>query len=128
VVTEHAEAMVIDVEQTVTRVLAGAPILAEIRSVVGRFVEASAESHAVKAAAGVLGAADYGPLEKRAWVAVDKLVTVGKNAGVLRPDAKTEDLMLLITTAPSDVPREARTRWLSLFLDGLTTGTKSTKD
>jgi len=128
VVTEHAEAMVIDVEQTVTRVLAGAPVLAEIRGVMSRFVETSAESHAVKAAAGALGAADYGPLEKRAWVAVDKLVTAGKGAGVLRPDAKTEDLMLLITTAPSDVPREARTRWLSLFLDGLTTGTKSTKD
>lgn len=120
VVAEHAEAMVVDAEETAARVMAGAPILAEIRGVARRFVEASAENHAVKAAADVIGAADYGPLEQRAWVALDKIVTMGKAAGVLRPDAATGDMMLLIATVPADQPPEARTRWLALFLDGLT--------
>lgn len=122
VVTEHAAAMVEDVEATLERARNGAPVLAEIAGAVTRFIESSAENHAVKAAAAVLGATDHGPLEQRGWVAADQLVALALAAGVLRPDATTADLMLLISTAPTDQPPEARARWLKLFLDGLTTG------
>jgi AcrR family transcriptional regulator len=120
VVNEHVEEMVVDVESTVDRVRAGAPALAEIEGVTRRFVESSAANHAVKAAAGVLGATDYGPLEQRAFIAVGELVDLARDAGVLRPDAGTEDFLLLITTAPTEQTPEVRARWLRLFLDGLT--------
>jgi AcrR family transcriptional regulator len=122
VVNEHVEAMVVDVEATVARVEAGAPALAEIQGVTSRFVESSAENHAVKAAAQLLGAADYGPLEQRAYLAVDRLVALARDAGVLRADASTEDFMMLLTTAPTDQPPATRARWLRLFLDGMTAG------
>jgi AcrR family transcriptional regulator len=119
VVTEHAEAVVADVEATVVRVRAGAPILAEIRGVTSRFLESSAANYAVKAAAPLLGAADYGPLERRAYAAADELVAIARDAGVLRPDASTADFTLLLNTAPANQPAAARARWLELFLDGL---------
>jgi AcrR family transcriptional regulator len=128
VVTEHALEMVEDVEATVERVQAGSPVMAEIRGAVERFVESSARNHAVKAAAAVLGATDHGPLEERGWIAVDKLIARAREAGGLRPDATTEDLMLLINTAPTDAPPAARARWLALVLDGLTAGAPATVD
>jgi AcrR family transcriptional regulator len=122
VVSEHAEAVVVDIEEAVARVTAGADVLGELRGVASRFVEAVARSHAVKAAADVLDAPDYGPLEQRAWAAADRLVTMARDAGVLRPDATPADFRLLISTAPADQPPAARARWLALFLDGLTAG------
>ncbi len=120
VVDEHVEAMAADVEATVARVRAGAPILAEIRGLTSRFLESSSADNAVKAAAQVLCAAAYGPLERRAYAAADELVTLARDAGVLRPDASTDDFTLLVNTAPADQPPAARARWLELFLDGLT--------
>jgi AcrR family transcriptional regulator len=122
VVNEYVEAMVVDVEATVTRIEAGAPALAEVQGVLSRFVEAGAENHAVKAAAVALGAADYGPLEQRALDAVDRLVALARDAGAVRPDATTADIILVIGAAPTDQPAAARARWLTLFLDGLTAG------
>jgi AcrR family transcriptional regulator len=122
VVNEYVHEMVLDVEATVARVEAGSPALTEIHGVTSRFIEASAQNHAVKAAAHVLGAADYGPLEQRAFAAIDRLVTLARDAGVLRADASTEDFALLLTTAPSDQPPATRARWLALFLDGMTAG------
>lgn len=128
VVTEHAVEMVEDVEATLVRARAGSPVLAEIRGAMSRFIESSAQNHAVKAAAAALGATDHGPLEERGWAAVDQLVTIAREDGVFRPDAVTEDLMLLISTAPTDAPPATRARWLALFLDGLTAGAPSTTD
>jgi AcrR family transcriptional regulator len=122
VVNEHVEDMVLDVEATVARVEAGAPVLAELQGVTTRFVETSADNHAVKAAAQLLGAADYGPLEQRGFVAVGRLVALARDAGVLRPDASSEDFTMLLTTAPTDQPPATRARWLTLFLDGMTAG------
>jgi AcrR family transcriptional regulator len=122
VVSEHAEAVVVDIEDAVTRVRAGADVLRELRDVASRFVEAVAQSAAVKAAAAGLGAPDYGPLEQRAWAAAEQLITMARDAGVLRRDATLADFQLLITTAPADQPPAARARWLALFLDGLTAG------
>lgn len=123
VVTEHAAEMVGDVEATLVRVRDGAPVLAEIRGALSRFIESSAENHAVKAAAAALGAVDHGPLEERGWAAVDEIVTIARESGVFRADARTEDLMLVISTAPTDAPPATRARWLTLFLDGMTAGT-----
>jgi AcrR family transcriptional regulator len=120
VVSEHVEAMAADVEATVDRVRAGASIMAELRALASTLLESSAASNAVKAAAQVLGAADHGPLERRAYAAADQLVTLARDAGVLRPDATTDDFALLVNTAPADQPPAARARWLELFLDGLT--------
>lgn len=122
VVNEHVEEMVLDVEATVARVESGAPALAEIQGVTTRFVESSADNHAVKAAAQLLGATDYGPLEQRAFTAVGRLVSLAREAGVLRPDASSEDFTMLLTTAPADQPPAIRARWLRLFLDGMTAG------
>jgi AcrR family transcriptional regulator len=124
VVNEHVEEMVLDVEATVARVEGGAPALAEIQGVTTRFVESSADNHAVKAAAQQLGAADYGPLEQRAFAAVGRLVSLARDAGVLRPDASSEDFTMLLTTAPTDQPPATRARWLTLFLDGMTAGAR----
>jgi len=124
VVNEYVQAMVDDVEATVALVEAGAPVLAEIEGLTSRYVEMFAQNHAVKAAAAALGETDHGQLEERGLVAVDRLVTLAREAGVFRPDATTEDLVLLMNTAPTDLPPAARARWLALFLAGLTAGTR----
>jgi AcrR family transcriptional regulator len=122
VVREHAEQMVDNFEAAVKRVLNGAPILDEMRGAMERYIDLSAENRAVKAVADALGAHDFSDLETRAYLGADAIISAGRDAGVLRPDVVTDDFTLLVTTAPTHLPASARARWLTLFLDGLTTG------
>lgn len=118
VVQEHAEGIVADLEATAERVGQGAPVLPELRGVSERYLDSAARNHAVKAAAQALGA-DYGPTETRAYAAMGRLITMGRERGVLRADVTLDDFILLVATAPTHLPAAARGRWLTIYLDGL---------
>ncbi|GAA0682664.1 TetR/AcrR family transcriptional regulator [Kitasatospora atroaurantiaca] len=121
VVTEHGERMVADTEAAAVRAAESGGAMAEITSLIGTVIEASAHDHAVKAAAHALGAADHADLEERARAALADLIVAAKADGDLHPDVTVDDFFLLLATAPTDQPAEVRARWLTLLLPGLTT-------
>lgn len=121
VIVEFVSRVADDAEAALERVTGGSRALAELAGFLGRVVEASATDRAVKAAAQALGAepgdrAD----EDRAGQAVAALIRAGRADGDIHPDVTVDDIYLLFSTAPTDQPTAARTRWLTLVVPGLT--------
>ncbi|WP_185149720.1 hypothetical protein [Streptomyces sp. Ag109_O5-1] len=86
--------------------------------------EAIAINHAVKAAARALGADPVDrDAEARAGAALAALIQAGQADGDIQQDVTVDDIYLLFSTAPTNQPSAARTRWLTLVLTGLTTHT-----
>jgi AcrR family transcriptional regulator len=112
-VVEHAEA-------ARARARAGARPADELTAFLAHLVEASANDHAVKAAAERLGAhPGHEEGEARARTALAELIQAAQDDGDIRDDVTVEDLYLLFSSAPTDREPEARSRWLALILQGL---------
>ncbi|MCX5602368.1 TetR/AcrR family transcriptional regulator [Streptomyces phaeochromogenes] len=121
VVAESIGEVADDAEAAQERVESGANAMQEVEAFIGRTVEASARDRVVKTAAQALGAASTDTAEEaRARAALATLITAAQTSGDLHPDVTVEDFYLLLSTAPSDRPSEARARWLTLTLPGLT--------
>ncbi|MFE4539350.1 TetR/AcrR family transcriptional regulator [Streptomyces scopuliridis] len=127
VIGEYTNHVADDVEAARQRAAEGSRALDEITGFLTRVVEATATNHAVKAAARTLGAhpADT-DAEARAGTALADLIRVGQRDGDIHSDVTVDDIYLLISTAPTDQPSAARTRWLTLVLTGLTTHSRIT--
>ncbi|MFC8660962.1 TetR/AcrR family transcriptional regulator [Streptomyces sp. NPDC057199] len=122
VVTEHMERVATDAEAAHARAASGSKAMDEITAFIGTVLEASANDHAVKAAAHALGAAPgTTEPEDRATAALASLITAAQADGDLHLDVTVRDFYLLITTAPTDQPPAVRARWLTLVLPGLST-------
>jgi AcrR family transcriptional regulator len=122
VLDEHMAELARLTEEAGARAEAGADAMTELRALIVAVVDTAARDAAVKAAAQLFGASFAGqPGEKRAMLALRKLMDAAKAGGELHPDVTVEDFVMLLTTAPLDVPAEARARWLALVLPGLTT-------
>jgi AcrR family transcriptional regulator len=120
-VAEHAEA-------ARERAATGARPVDEISAFLSYVVEASATDRAVKAAAQALGAEPTNTAgEERATAALAELIRNAQADGDIHHDVTVEDLYLLFTSAPTDRDRDARVRWLTLVLRGLTTHTPTIK-
>jgi AcrR family transcriptional regulator len=121
VIGEYLTEVAADAEEARVRVEAGAPALEELVGFLGRVVEASATNHAVKAAAQALGA-QHGDAdaEARASDALAALIKAAIDDGTLRADVTVADIYLLVPTAPTGQSAEARARWLTLVVAGLT--------
>ncbi|MFD6289351.1 TetR/AcrR family transcriptional regulator [Streptomyces sp. NPDC060205] len=121
VVAEYIGEVADDAEAATERVRSGAGAMEEIEAFLGRTVEASARDRVVKAAAQTLGAASADTAEEaRARAALATLIAAAQTSGDLHADVTVEDFYLLLSTAPSDQSPEARARWLTLTLPGLT--------
>ncbi|WP_063041643.1 TetR/AcrR family transcriptional regulator [Nocardia pseudovaccinii] len=122
IIDEHMSHLADESEAARIRAASGTRALDEITAFLGRVVEASAVSHAAKAAAHALGAAASDKTsEHRATAALAELIQAGKAAGDILADVTVDDLYLLFASAPADQPPTVRARWLSLVLPGLTT-------
>ncbi|QEV30671.1 TetR/AcrR family transcriptional regulator [Streptomyces coeruleorubidus] len=122
VVAEYLARVADDAEAALARVADGeGRALDELTAFLGRVVEQSATDRAVKAAAQTLGAALGNRAdEDRAGAAVAGLIHAGQVDGDIRTDVTVNDIYLLFSTAPADLPPAARTRWLALVTPGLT--------
>ncbi|MFD7506059.1 TetR/AcrR family transcriptional regulator [Streptomyces sp. NPDC059850] len=127
VVAEHVARIADDAEAVLERVTAGARAVDELTAFLGRVVEASATDRAVKAVAQALGAEPGArAAEDRAGAAVAGLIQAGQADGDIHPDVTVNDIYILFSTAPTDQPPTARTRWLTLVVPGLTTRARPT--
>jgi AcrR family transcriptional regulator len=125
VIAEFVADVAADAEASWARVAAGAGALAELTSFIIRVVEASANNHAVKAAARSIGAEDgHGAGEDRARAALSALIREGQGRGEVNCDLTVGDIYLLMSTAPTDQPSSSRARWLTLVLPGLACGSR----
>ena len=127
VLAEHMGELARFTEEAEERVVAGADAMTELRELIYVVVEQAARDAAVKAAAQRFGA---GPTdqhgagqdgEERAEAALRRLIEAAKAGGELHPDVTIDDFIMLLTTAPLDAPPQARARWLTLVMPGLTT-------
>ncbi|MET8982799.1 helix-turn-helix domain-containing protein [Streptomyces sp. NPDC004539] len=125
VLAEYSGRIADDVEAARRRAAEGARALEEITGFLARVVEATATNHAVKAAAGTLGAHLDPDVELRARTALEELIAVAIADGDVHADVGVDDIYLLISTAPTSQPSAHRSRWLTLVLTGLTTHTRT---
>ncbi len=122
VVAEFLGHVADDAESACERVASGSRALDEITAFLRRVIEAAATMHAVKAAARALRTGlGFKGEEERANAALATLIKAGQADGDIHPDVTVHDIYLLFTSAPTDQPAAARTRWLTLVLPGLTT-------
>lgn len=122
VLAEHMAELARYTEEADARVAQGADAMTELRDLIYAVVEAAARDAAVKAAAQRFGADFAGQEgEKRAVRAVQRLLDVAKADGELHPDITIDDFFMMLATVPLDAPPEARARWLTLVMPGLTT-------
>jgi AcrR family transcriptional regulator len=120
VIDQYVERVAEDAQGALQRVTAGASAFAELTSFLERVVEASAHVQAVKAVAETLGADEGDPgAVQRATEALGQIIQDAQQRGQIRPDLTIDDLYLLIGSAPMELPRSARQRWLSLVTNGL---------
>ncbi|MGC3993602.1 MAG: helix-turn-helix domain-containing protein [Propionicimonas sp.] len=111
-----------DAEASLARTEGGARPVDEVVGFLHRVADATAHSHAVKAAAAGLGVPGHGDQtdEARAAAAVGALLAAAQRDGDVRPHIGVEDIYLLMTTAPSEHPEQIP-RWLDLIVPGITT-------
>lgn len=94
--------------------------LAAIVELLTTFVHEAATNQAIKEAARVLDASYMTPaLEARGQAAVQVLVDAAIADGDLRSDITADDIIILMLSAPGDLPKPARDRWLELVLSGM---------
>lgn len=94
--------------------------LAGIVELLTTFVHEAATNQAIKEAARVLDASYMTPaLEARGQAAVQVLVDAAIADGDLRPDITADDIIILMLSAPGNLPKPARNRWLELVLAGM---------
>ncbi len=122
VLAEHMGQLAAFAEEADARVAAGADAMTELRDLIYAVVEQAARDAAVKAAAQRFGA-DFAGMagEERAEAALRRLIEAAKAGGELHPDVTIDDFIMLLATVPLDGPPQARARWLTLVMPGLTT-------
>jgi AcrR family transcriptional regulator len=121
ILTDRLEALVVALEQALTRVEGGAGALTELLALLDQVAAGVGEDRALKAAATNLTSDTMRDLERRAMTALTHMVEVGHREGALRPDVTAADVALLVETMPGDeLPEAARRRWLELMVRGLT--------
>lgn len=122
VISEYVVEVADDAEASLARAHDGAAAVDEVVGFLGRVVESSAHTHAVKAAARSLGVEGHGDQsdEARAGAALAELIALGQQAGDIRPGVTVDDFYLLMATTPADQPAQVRRRWLTLVLPGIT--------
>jgi AcrR family transcriptional regulator len=120
VIGEYVDRVAEDAEAALDRVHTGANAFTELTKFLDQVVEASANVSAVKAVAATLGADGGDPnTVHRATDALSKVIHEAQQQAEIRADLTIDDLYLLIGSAPMELPRSARQRWLSLITDGL---------
>jgi AcrR family transcriptional regulator len=127
VVDDSVHALASRAEQARAAVEGGADPFVELEHLVRGVAESYAQDRALKAAAATLGAEvhvdprETGSTAARAMAAVDEVLRRGQDAGTVRPDVTTEDLLVVLTQAPDEAVTGAGSleRYLRTLLRGI---------
>jgi AcrR family transcriptional regulator len=124
VLVEFAETLIAGAERAADSVAAPGDAMAAIRGALQQFLDQAADDTAIKEAAGVLNVldADYftPELEARGRAAIDRLLAAAAADGQLRAGVTADDILMLLFSAPTNLPAPARERWLEIVMPGLT--------
>lgn len=97
-----------------------------LRALLEEYLDGAAASQAIKDAATALGAGvsfdvsgELSEVEEQGRAALEVILDRAQADGDVRQDATIDDLFLIMMTAPSSLPKPARTRWIDLMVAGL---------
>lgn len=123
VLSEFSSRLVEGVVEASRAVAAPGAAMAGIVELLTTFVHEAATNQAIKEAARVLDASYLTPaLEARGRAAVQVLVAAAIADDDLRPDITADDILILMLSAPGEMPKPGRDRWLELVLTGMKAG------
>lgn len=121
VLTEFLQALVIWAETAAASLKTSGDAMVRIEELLTDFMDQAATNQAVKAAAHALDATftTTSEQEDRGRIALQTLVTAAQADGDLRADTTTDDLYLMMISAPTSLEKPARSRWLEILLAGI---------
>ena len=124
IVTELSTAVGESLDSAVTRVHNGTnPAVDELIDLLRRAVMEMRQERLLRFAIGTVAAESIRELQEHGRGTVEQLVASAHDANALHPDVTTDDVILLLATAPDDsMPDPEKLRWLTLARRALTTG------
>lgn len=94
----------------------------EIMDLMRRIVVDMGEERLLRAALPDLTPDPFRTMRVHARESVERMIAMAHQAGTLRPDITVDDVTLLLAASPGEhIPRPARSRWLELVRNALTT-------
>ncbi|WP_374947536.1 TetR/AcrR family transcriptional regulator [Agreia sp.] len=120
VLTEFLEALVVWAEASAASLRAPGDAMVRIETLLTDFMNEAALNQAVKEAAHALGAVDIASEQAdRGQVALRALVASAQADDDLRLNITADDLYLMMISAPTNLEKSARDRWLHILVDGI---------
>lgn len=121
-VADLAETIARSLDAASARVEAGAaPAIDELLALLRSVVLEMKQERLFRFAVAALAADALAEIRDRGRLGVDRLVAAAHREGSLYPDITTDDVILLLATAPADAaPEPDRLRWLALVRRALT--------
>ncbi|WP_416566762.1 TetR/AcrR family transcriptional regulator [Nocardia testacea] len=121
-VADLAETIAGSLDAALLRVETGAaPAIEELLALLRSVVLEMKQERLFRFAVAPLAEDALAEIRDRGRLAVDRLVAAAHREGSLYPDVTTDDVMLLLATAPADtIPETEQLRWLALARRALT--------
>ena len=120
VLTEFLEALVVWAEASAASLRAPGDAMVRIETLLTDFMNEAALNQAVKEAAHALGAVDIASEQAdRGQVALRALVASAQADDDLRLNITADDFYLMMISAPTNLEKSARDRWLHILVDGI---------
>ncbi|WP_157105882.1 TetR/AcrR family transcriptional regulator [Nocardia sienata] len=121
-VADLAETIARSLDAALLRVETGAgPAIDELLALLRSVVLEMKQERLFRFAVAALAEDALGEVRDRGRIAVDRLVAAAHREGSLYPDITTDDVILLLATAPADtIPEADQLRWLALARRALT--------
>jgi len=89
-------------------------------AVLGCKTNGDSTNRAIQDAATSLGATPSTPdQDDRARTALRRLVDAAQSDGDMRQEVTPDDIILIMTSAPTQFPKQARDRWLEICIAGI---------
>jgi AcrR family transcriptional regulator len=121
ILDEQLSRMFTALDEAIARIDAGSSALAELTLLVERISQAAGNDQAVKAALDRLGVEAPPDVVRRAVAGLERIVSAAHAERTVRPDVTADDLVILMSSMPSEeLPEAMRRRWLTLMLRAIT--------
>jgi AcrR family transcriptional regulator len=120
ILTEYTEALLEEAEEAARSLQNPGDGHRQIVTLLEGFLQSASSNHAFKDVAAALDAThSTTQQDDRARSALGVLITAGQADGHIRPGITPDDILLIMVTAPTDLPENARRRWLQICLAGI---------
>lgn len=122
ILTEYSETLLLQAEQAAQSLRRPGDALKEIVELLETFVESASRNHAFKDVAAALDAAhSTSDQDDRARNALRILIDAARVDGDINAEITPDDILLIMITAPTELPELPRRRWLRIILAGIRT-------